>query len=140
MLSLEVGLDRFDQLLASLKAFGRLGRLDDMFADVIFDHFAHQATWRHGPRRLLHDCHITMPFRAKLSYPSQQLRIICNDGGMAPLDLASDRRNGVEPGDELARPIYLEQDDLSSNRHPALICCLSMIFSENRFPLFRIML
>jgi hypothetical protein len=34
----------------------------------------------------------------------------------------------------------IEQDDLSSNRHPALICCLSMIFSENRFPLFRIML
>jgi hypothetical protein len=34
----------------------------------------------------------------------------------------------------------LEQDDLSSNRHPALIFSLSMIFSENRFPLFRIML
>ena len=34
----------------------------------------------------------------------------------------------------------LEQDDLSSNRHPALVYCLSMIFSENRFPLFRIML
>jgi hypothetical protein len=26
------------------------------------------------------------------------------------------------------------------NRHFALICCLRMIFSENRFPLFRIML
>jgi hypothetical protein len=34
----------------------------------------------------------------------------------------------------------LEQDDFSSNRHPALSFCLSMIFSENRFPLFRIML
>jgi hypothetical protein len=34
----------------------------------------------------------------------------------------------------------LEQDDFSSNRHPALSFCLSMIFSENRCPLFRIML
>jgi hypothetical protein len=34
----------------------------------------------------------------------------------------------------------LERDDFSSNRHPALSFCLSMIFSENRFPLFRIML
>jgi hypothetical protein len=31
---------------------------------------------------------------------------------------------------------WLERDDLSSNRHPALVYCLSMIFSENRFPLF----
>ena len=34
----------------------------------------------------------------------------------------------------------LERDDLSSNRHPALFSCLRMIFSENRYPLFRIML
>jgi len=34
----------------------------------------------------------------------------------------------------------LERDDFSSNRHPALAFCLSKIFSENRFPLFRIML
>jgi hypothetical protein len=34
----------------------------------------------------------------------------------------------------------LEPDDFSSNRHPALSFCLSMIFSENRDPLFRIML
>jgi hypothetical protein len=34
----------------------------------------------------------------------------------------------------------LELDDFSSNRHPALAFCLSMIFSENRYPLFRIML
>src|SRR5712671_1594861 len=34
----------------------------------------------------------------------------------------------------------LERDDFSSNRHPALSFCLSMIFSENRSPLFRIML
>src|SRR5882672_5431194 len=32
----------------------------------------------------------------------------------------------------------LERDDFSSNRHPALSFCLSMIFSENRYPLFRI--
>jgi hypothetical protein len=34
----------------------------------------------------------------------------------------------------------LERDDFSSNRHPDLSFCLSMIFSENRYPLFRIML
>jgi hypothetical protein len=28
----------------------------------------------------------------------------------------------------------LERDDFSSNRHPALACCWSMIFSENRYP------
>src|ERR1700737_2039006 len=28
----------------------------------------------------------------------------------------------------------LERDDFSSNRHPALLLCLSMIFSENRYP------
>jgi hypothetical protein len=42
------------------------------------------------------------------------------------------------------RPIspiaILERDDFSSNRHLALSVCLSMIFSENRYPLFRIML
>jgi hypothetical protein len=34
----------------------------------------------------------------------------------------------------------LEQDDFSSNHHPALLICGSMIFSENRYPLFGIML
>jgi hypothetical protein len=34
----------------------------------------------------------------------------------------------------------LQRDDFSSNRHLALSFCLSMIFSENRYPLFRIML
>jgi len=29
---------------------------------------------------------------------------------------------------------------MTMNRHRALGCCLSMIFSENRFALFRIML
>jgi len=36
--------------------------------------------------------------------------------------------------------VRLERDDFSSNHHPALALCLSMIFSENRFPLFGIML
>jgi hypothetical protein len=36
--------------------------------------------------------------------------------------------------------IDLKRDDFSSNRHPALSFCLSMIFSENRCTLFRIML
>jgi hypothetical protein len=34
----------------------------------------------------------------------------------------------------------LERDELWLDRHPALAFCLSMIFSENRIPLFRIML
>jgi len=34
----------------------------------------------------------------------------------------------------------MERDDFSSNRHPALSFDLSMISSENRCPLFRIML
>jgi hypothetical protein len=34
----------------------------------------------------------------------------------------------------------LERDDFSPDRHPALSFCLSMIFSENRYTLFRIML
>jgi hypothetical protein len=34
----------------------------------------------------------------------------------------------------------LERDDFSLNRHPALAYCWSMIFSENRYPLFGIML
>jgi hypothetical protein len=33
-----------------------------------------------------------------------------------------------------------ERDDFSSNRHPALSFCSRMIFSKNRYPLFRIML
>jgi hypothetical protein len=33
----------------------------------------------------------------------------------------------------------LARDDLTTNRHPALVHCLSMIASESRFPLSRIM-
>jgi hypothetical protein len=38
------------------------------------------------------------------------------------------------------READLERDGFSSSRHPALSFCSSMIFSENRCPLFRIML
>jgi hypothetical protein len=41
---------------------------------------------------------------------------------------------------ERTLPDVLEQDDFSSNHHPALMLCWSMIFSENRYPLFGIML
>jgi hypothetical protein len=34
----------------------------------------------------------------------------------------------------------LKRDEIGMNRHRALGCCLSMIFSENRCALFRIML
>ena len=36
--------------------------------------------------------------------------------------------------------VFLERDNFSSNRHLALPYCWSMIFSENRYPLFGIML
>ena len=39
-----------------------------------------------------------------------------------------------------ARQRRLERDDFSSSRHPALSLCFRMILSENRFPLFGIML
>ena len=39
-----------------------------------------------------------------------------------------------------ARQPALDRDDFSSNRHPDLVSCLSMIFSENRCTLFGIML
>jgi hypothetical protein len=35
---------------------------------------------------------------------------------------------------------FLARDDFYLNRHPALASCLSMIFSENRYTLFGIML
>ena len=47
---------------------------------------------------------------------------------------------GFEQRSSVERSQRLERDDFSSNRHPALSFCLSMIFSENRYPLFRIML
>jgi hypothetical protein len=34
----------------------------------------------------------------------------------------------------------LKREEIGMDRHRALACCLSMIFSENRFTLFRIML
>jgi hypothetical protein len=43
-------------------------------------------------------------------------------------------------GDPPSFQAALKRDDFSSNRHPAFAPCLSMIFSENRFPLFGIML
>jgi len=46
----------------------------------------------------------------------------------------------VMPHFELMDRRSLERDDFSSNRHPARASYLSMIFSENRHPLFGIML
>jgi len=47
----------------------------------------------------------------------------------------------ARPADQRAdRTLRRERDDFSSNRHPALAYRWSMISSENRFPLFGIML
>ncbi|MDI3566220.1 hypothetical protein [Bradyrhizobium sp. Arg816] len=43
-----------------------------------------------------------------------------------------------DQADKLA--MRLKRDEIEMNRHRALGCCLSMIFSENRYALFRIML
>jgi hypothetical protein len=59
---------------------------------------------------------------------------IAAEKSSSTLEMAPDRRGERLP----ARG--LEQDGFSSNRHLALSFCLSMIFSENRSPLFRIML
>ncbi|WP_210161416.1 hypothetical protein, partial [Bradyrhizobium liaoningense] len=48
---------------------------------------------------------------------------------------------GLTPGHFcLVRDAALKRDAIRMNRHRALGCCLSMIFSENRCALFRIML
>jgi hypothetical protein len=49
-------------------------------------------------------------------------------------------RRRAAPFSLLQPNTYLERDELSSNRHPALHYWWSMIFSENRYPLFGIML
>jgi hypothetical protein len=46
------------------------------------------------------------------------------------------RTAGQQPG----AGACLKRDEIGMNHHRALGCCLSMIFSENRFTLFRIML
>src|SRR3977135_699358 len=72
------------------------------------------------------------------------LRMRCNLLKHNNLMLRSERRERLEAWAASDQPIshssVLERDDFSSNRHPALSFCLSMIFSENRYPLFRIML
>jgi addiction module HigA family antidote len=62
-------------------------------------------------------------YEARESDANRAHRVSCN--------LKLDTRHDVQS---------LERDDFSSNRHPALSFCLNMIFSENRLPLFRIML
>jgi hypothetical protein len=52
---------------------------------------------------------------------------------------------GVNGEDSSLDPVLaelqrLERDGFSSNRHQALTSCRSMMFSENRYPLFGIML
>jgi len=46
----------------------------------------------------------------------------------------------VGSGLKLIAMSLLKQNAIRLNHHFALACCLSMIFSENRYPLFGIML
>jgi hypothetical protein len=53
------------------------------------------------------------------------------------------RRHGESRNPDLGRSgrsAALKRDEFRMNRHRALALCLGMIFSENRFTLFRIML
>jgi adenylate kinase family enzyme len=64
------------------------------------------------------------------------------DGDLGQYDELSVRLQAADTVLILDFPLLvcLERDDFSSNRRPALSLCLSMIFSENRYPLFGIML
>jgi len=55
--------------------------------------------------------------------------------GKQPTDRSSVRRRHERIGYD-----RLKRDEIGLNRHRALALCLSMIFSENRFTLFQIML
>ena len=61
----------------------------------------------------------------------------CDRGICARPSLASP---GSGTAGELNLELTLKRDDFSSNRHPALGLCWSVIFSENRCTLFGIML
>jgi hypothetical protein len=54
---------------------------------------------------------------------------------------ADQRRLTIRAAGKSAPPArQLERDGIGLNHHRALASCLSMIFSENRYTLFRIML
>src|SRR5262249_25882053 len=79
--------------------------------------------------------------------PRQDLRIFLgflsgHHGGADAVGLpqSRDRAPRAVPAALRQRIVALERDDFSSNRRPALPYCRSMIFSENRDPLFGIML
>src|SRR6185312_9039798 len=77
--------------------------------------------WKVG--RLSKIARTSAPARAKSPARENRMKII----GFTPVRLG--RGAGL-----------LDRDELWLDRNPALAFCLSMIFSENRFPLFRIML
>src|SRR5271168_1971126 len=52
----------------------------------------------------------------------------------------SEKQTPVQSLSGLFTDDYLKRDEIKLNRHRALDSCLRMIFSENRFTLFRIML
>ncbi|MBX9845298.1 MAG: hypothetical protein K2Z80_26150 [Xanthobacteraceae bacterium] len=73
---------------------------------------------------------VPVPAESGTALDSLLGRIFCGE----PLHTPDQVRGRLSPENALKR------DDFSSNRHPALASCLSVIFSENRFTLFGIML
>ena len=78
-------------------------------------------------------------FSLPLNLPKRRRQVLG-----AELNCSELRRGSADPKrPDVAKNSHdrgLERDDFSSNRHPALDYCWSMIFSENRYPLFGIML
>ena len=67
--------------------------------------------------------------------------ILSSAGDAATLQgIVKDLRPAYRRGKLEGREARLERDDFSSDRHPALAYLRTMIFSENRYPLFGIML
>src|SRR5262245_65101376 len=79
-------------------------------------------------------------------------RTTCGSCEMIPIEVARSTHPGSRTASLRSRrmrsrnrairsdQVLLKRDDFSSNRHHALAYCLSMIFSEHRYPLFRIIL
>ena len=68
------------------------------------------------------------------------MRVILFEYQQIPLELSADAARQKRELRVTAGANGLKRDDFSSNRHPALGYWWSMIFSENRFTLFGIML
>jgi len=94
--------------------------------------------YQHKEERPLHaECHGILLMQSAWKLESAEAKRIDGDQMVSsPYATLSRGRLKTANGGK----VPLERDDFSSNRHPGLTCSWSMIFSENRCPLFGIML